>query len=100
MNLSYNGKEEINVLKGHFVSCIKPWEMISKGFIYHLVRVMNISSKTPSLELILIVYEFYEVFPDDLFSIPHGREIDLNIDLLRDMHPIYISPYWMAPKEL
>ncbi|KAH0736064.1 hypothetical protein KY285_011771 [Solanum tuberosum] len=51
-------------------------KMISKGCIYHLVRVRDIDSKTPTLESVPVVNEFSKVFPDDLPSIPPEREID------------------------
>ncbi|KAH0644954.1 hypothetical protein KY284_032838 [Solanum tuberosum] len=74
--------------------------MISKGCIYHLLRVMDVESETPSLESVPVVNEFPEVFPDDLPGIFPEREIDFGIDLLPDTQPISISPYRMAPAEL
>ncbi|KAH0644892.1 hypothetical protein KY284_032776 [Solanum tuberosum] len=86
--------------KGQFISCLKARKMISKGCIYHLVRVRDVDSETPSLESIPVVNEFLDVFPDDLPGIPPEREIDFGIDLLLDTQPISISPYCMAPTEL
>src|SRR5687767_907514 len=74
--------------------------MISKGCIYHLVRVRDVESKVPSLESVPVVSEFPDVFPDDLPGIPPKREIDFGIDLLPDTRPISIPPYRMAPAEL
>ncbi|KAH0723877.1 hypothetical protein KY290_005311 [Solanum tuberosum] len=75
-------------------------KMISKGYIYHLVRVKDSSSETPTLESVLVVNKFPEVFPEDLPKVPLEREIDLGIDLLPDTQPIPIPPYKMAPAEL
>lgn len=88
------------MLKGQFVSDLKFREMISKGFIYHLVRQLDVDSKTPSLELVPILNEFLEVFTDDLPGIPPKREKDFDIDLLLDTQSISIPPYHMAPTEL
>ncbi|KAH0710889.1 hypothetical protein KY284_012316 [Solanum tuberosum] len=74
--------------------------MISKGCIYHLVRVMDDESEAPSLESVPVVNEFLEVFPDDLPDIPPEREIDFGIDLLPDTQPTSIPPYKMALAEL
>ena len=74
--------------------------MISKGCIYHLVRDKDSSSKTPSLESIPVVSEYFDVFPEDLPRIPLERKIDFDIDLLPDTPPIFIPPYRMAPIEL
>ncbi|KAH0650459.1 hypothetical protein KY284_030371 [Solanum tuberosum] len=74
--------------------------MISKGCMYHLVRVRDIDSETPTLESVPIVNEFPEVFPDDLPGVPPEKEIDFSINLLSDIQPISIPPYRMALAEL
>ena len=56
--------------------------MISKGYLYHLVRVKDSSSETPTLESVPVVSEFPEMFPEALPGVPPEREIDLGIDLL------------------
>ena len=63
------------MIKGKFVSCIKARKMISKGCIYHIVRVRDVESEVPSLESVPVVNEFPDVFPDDLPGIPPEREI-------------------------
>ena len=74
--------------------------MISKGCIYHLVRVRNENSETPTIELVSVVNEFLDVFLGDLSGIPPEREIEFGIDLLPDTQPISIPPYHLAPAEL
>ena len=44
--------------------------------------------------------EFLEVFPDDLSRVPSKWEIHIGIDFMPDTHPISISLYQIAPKEL
>ncbi|WMV24647.1 hypothetical protein MTR67_018032 [Solanum verrucosum] len=70
--------------------------MISKGCIYHIVRVMDVESEVPSLESVPAVSEFLNVFLNDLPSILPKREIDFGIDLLPDTQSISIPPYRMA----
>ncbi|XP_049414730.1 uncharacterized protein LOC125877491 [Solanum stenotomum] len=70
-----------SIPRGQFVSCLKAREIISKRCIYHLVRVKDVESETPSLESVPVVNEFPEVFPDDLLGIPPEREIDFGIEL-------------------
>ena len=55
--------------------------MISKGCAYHLVRVKDFSSKTPSLESFTVAFEFPDVFSEDL---------------LLETQPNFILPYKMA----
>ncbi|TMW85548.1 hypothetical protein EJD97_022970 [Solanum chilense] len=63
-------------------------------------RVKDLDSKNPPIELVPVVRELSEVFPNDLPGIPPEQEIDFGIDLLPDTNPISIPPYWMAPAEL
>ncbi|WMV29487.1 hypothetical protein MTR67_022872 [Solanum verrucosum] len=65
--------------KGQFVSCLKARKMISKSCLYHLVRVRDTDSKTPTLESVPIVNEFPEVFPNDLPGVPPEREIGFGV---------------------
>ncbi|XP_049368155.1 uncharacterized protein LOC125833038 [Solanum verrucosum] len=57
------------------------------------VRVRDVDSETPTLQSVLVVNDFLEVFQDDLPGIPPEREIDFGIDLFPDMQPIFIPPY-------
>lgn len=50
--------------------------MILKGCCYHIVRVRDVESKTPTLELLPIVKEFSKVSPHDLPGVPPEKEID------------------------
>lgn len=50
--------------RGLFVSCLNDRKMISKRYIYHMVRVMHVESKIPSIESIPAESEFLEVFPN------------------------------------
>ncbi|WMV45516.1 hypothetical protein MTR67_038901 [Solanum verrucosum] len=74
--------------------------MISKGCIYHIVRVMDVESKVSYFELVPVISEYLDVFPDDFPDIPLEREIDFGINLLPDTQPISIPPYIIAPVEL
>ena len=74
--------------------------MISKGCLYHIVRVQDLDSEIPPFESVPVVREFLDVFPNDLLGIPPEWEIDFGIDLLSDKSPISIPPYRMAPAEL
>ena len=66
--------------------------MISKGFLYHIVRVQDLDSEMPPVESVLVVSKLLDVFPNDLLGIPLEREIDFGIDLLPDKNPISVPP--------
>ena len=56
--------------------------------------------RTPRIEDVLVVYEFTDVFPDDLPSLPLDRDIEFKIELVLGTAPISRRPYWMPPNEL
>ena len=61
------------------------------------LRILDL--KTPSYESIPVVCEFQKVFPEDLHGVPPEREIDFEIYLLQDTHPVSIPPYRMSVTE-
>ncbi|XP_019251057.1 PREDICTED: uncharacterized protein LOC109229968 [Nicotiana attenuata] len=86
--------------KGKFISYLKARRMILKGYIYHLVRVHDMEVKSLTLQLVPVVNEFPDVFPDELPSLPPEREIDFAIDLKDLLDKGFIRPStspWGAP---
>ena len=55
---------------------------------------------SPDLASIPVVYEFPDVFPEDLPRLPPDRDVEFSIELEPDTAPISRCPYGMAPKEL
>ncbi|XP_015616785.1 transposon Tf2-1 polyprotein [Oryza sativa Japonica Group] len=53
-----------------------------------------------TLEEIPIVWDYPDVFPDDLPSMPPKRDIEFRIDLVLGTTPIHKRPYRMAANEL
>ncbi|XP_070024936.1 uncharacterized protein [Nicotiana sylvestris] len=56
--------------------------------------------ESPTIQSILVVNEFPDIFSDELSGLPQEREIEFAIDLLPDTHPISIPPNRMASAEL
>ncbi|PHT97936.1 hypothetical protein BC332_33142 [Capsicum chinense] len=79
---------------------------ILKLFYYVLYCLLDLGSTLSYVTLYVIVHfgfvpnEFPKVFLDDLHGISPDREIDFEIDLLSNTHPIFIPPYRMALAEL
>ena len=48
------------------ISCLKSLKMISKGCLYHIVKVKDLGSETPPLLSVPVVKGFPEVLPNDL----------------------------------
>ena len=74
--------------------------MISKGYLYTLVRVNDLDHEIPSIDSVLIVNEFLDVFPEDLPWIPPEVEIDFCVNLDPNTKQISIPLYRMALAEL
>ncbi|GJR62600.1 putative reverse transcriptase domain-containing protein [Tanacetum coccineum] len=63
-------------------------------------QLMSVKDKEKKQEEIVIVRDFLEVFPDDLFGLPPVWEIEFRIELVPRAMPVVRSPYRLAPSEL
>ena len=90
-------KEGNSIARGQIISCLKACKLISNVSLYHIVRVKDLDSKIPPIEMVPVVSKFLEVFLNDLLKILLEREINFGIDLLKDTNPISIAPYRMDP---
>lgn len=86
--------------KGRFISYLRGNKMISEWCLYHLIRVKDSSTESPSVYSLPVVNEFPQVFSKDLPEISSYREIDFRIYVFSDTQPISIPPYRMAFAEL
>ena len=82
------------------ISALKAQRLLIKGCQGFFAVVKDIDKPTVSLDQILIVQEFPDVFPEELPSLPPDREIEFGIDVIPGTHPISIPSYRMAPLEL
>ena len=64
--------------------------------------LQNISCAIQTMTLfdIPVVYEFLDVFPDELPSLPPDRDMEFKIELVPGTSPISRRPYRMPPNEL
>ena len=74
--------------------------MISKGFLYHMVRVKDLDSEIHPIESVPVMSVFSKVLPNDHPSIHPEGEIDFCIDFLPGTYPICIPFYQMTLAEL
>ena len=54
--------------------------MLSKGYLYHLVRVNDLEYEVPLIDSMSRVNEFQDIFLKDLPGIPAERKTDFCID--------------------
>ncbi|GJU31159.1 putative reverse transcriptase domain-containing protein [Tanacetum coccineum] len=62
--------------------------------------LMSAKASDKKQEEIVMVRDFPEVFPDDLFGLPPIREIEFRIELTPEATPVAKSPYRLKPSEL
>ncbi|XP_070013718.1 uncharacterized protein [Nicotiana sylvestris] len=74
--------------------------MVEKGCLAYLAYIRDSNEEIPSMDSVLVVLEFPEVFPADMPGMPPNRDIDFCIDLAPGTQPIFIPPYCMATPEL
>ncbi|XP_019252755.1 PREDICTED: uncharacterized protein LOC109231550, partial [Nicotiana attenuata] len=74
--------------------------MVEKGCAAYLAYVRDVTVDTPSVDSVLVVRDYPDVYPADLPGMLPDRDIDFGIDLLPGTQPISIPPYRMAPPEL
>jgi hypothetical protein len=57
-------------------------------------------AKAKEIAEVLVVYEFLDVFPDELPGLPPDRDVEFKIELIPGTAPISKRPYRMPPNEL
>ena len=64
--------------------------------------IQNLSCAIQATTLcdIPVVYEFLDVFPDELLGLPPDRDVEFKIELVPSTTPIPKRPYRMPPNEL
>ncbi|KAA3481444.1 Gag-Pol polyprotein [Gossypium australe] len=93
---------ESNDMKGlpAVVSAIKAMNYVRKGYEAYLAYVIDTKVSEKKVESVPVVYEFLDVFPEELPGLPPIREVEFGIELVPGTTLISISPYRMAPTEL
>ena len=56
------------------------------------MSVNDLDHGIPSIDSVLVVNEFQDIFPEDLSGVPRTREIDFSIELEPDTKPVSIPP--------
>nr|GEY90965.1 putative reverse transcriptase domain, aspartic peptidase domain protein [Tanacetum cinerariifolium] len=81
-------------------SSLQARTLLSHGCEGFLATNHDTTLEVPSIHDQPIVFEFPDVFPDELPGIPPVREVEFNIELIPGSEPISKAPYRMAPIEL
>nr|GEU41305.1 hypothetical protein [Tanacetum cinerariifolium] len=99
-NKSNNGRESSLAV----ISCSKSQEYMAKEcqtFLAHIsAKKEEDKSEGKQLKDVPIVWDFPEVFPEELPGLPPTRPVEFQIDLIPGATPIARSPYLLAPFEM
>ncbi|GJU06359.1 putative reverse transcriptase domain-containing protein [Tanacetum coccineum] len=90
--------------KLNIISCTKTHKYIQKVCQVYLAQVTSKKTEDKSeekrLEDVPIVWEFREVFPEDLPALPPTRQVEFQINLVPGAAPVARAPYRLALAEM
>ncbi|KZV16357.1 hypothetical protein F511_12247 [Dorcoceras hygrometricum] len=75
------------------VSAITMNNLLRKGAEGFLIYAIDTKKSSPNLVDIPVVYEFADVFPDEIPGLPPFREVEFSIELMPGTQPISKAPY-------
>ncbi len=87
-------------MPSNIISATLAKKMIRKGREAYLAHMIDTQVGSPVLRDIHTVYDFLDVFPDELPRLPLEREEQFEINVMPGVDSISITPYRMAPVEL
>ena len=82
------------------ISAMQARKFIRKGYEAFLALILDSKRGQVDVEMIPIVREFPDVFPEELPAIPLEREVDLSIEIVLGTAPVSRALYRVAPAEL
>ncbi|XP_059654992.1 uncharacterized protein LOC132301782 [Cornus florida] len=91
---------ERNIIPNCLISIIQTRKLLKKGCQGYLAYVVDTENKEVTLEHVLVVRKFTDVFLEELPGLPVDRGVDFTIELVSRPTPISIAPYRMAPTKL
>ncbi|GJS93002.1 putative reverse transcriptase domain-containing protein [Tanacetum coccineum] len=95
--LIIRGDDYGNGSKLNIISCTKTHKYIQKGCQVYLAQVTSKKAEDKSeekrLEDVPIIWEFSEVFLDDLPRLPPAQQVEFQIDLVPGAAPVARAPY-------
>ncbi|GKD45767.1 hypothetical protein Tco_1270412 [Tanacetum coccineum] len=88
----------------HIISYTKTQEYMLKGCPIFLAHVTTKGTedklKEKRLKDVPIIWDFPDVFPEDLSGLPPTRQVEFQIDLIPGAAPVAQTPYRLAPSEM
>ncbi|GJS16764.1 putative reverse transcriptase domain-containing protein [Tanacetum coccineum] len=99
MDCNYGRESQLTV-----ISCTKAQEYLAKGCQVFLAQISAKKEEDKpegkQIKDVPIVWDFPEVFPEDLPGLPPTRPVEFQIDLIPGAAPVARAPYRLAPSEM
>ncbi|GJT84231.1 putative reverse transcriptase domain-containing protein [Tanacetum coccineum] len=99
-----NGSNLEHETRLNIISCTKTQKYMLKGCQVFLAQVTTKEAEDKSekkrLDNVPIVWDFLEVFPEDLPGLPPTRQVEFQIDLIPGAAPVARTPYRLVPSEM
>ncbi|GJT53284.1 putative reverse transcriptase domain-containing protein [Tanacetum coccineum] len=99
-----DGSNQGHEARLHIISYTKTQEYMLNGCPVFLANVntkeMEDKSEKKRLEDVPIIWDFPDVFPEDLLGLPPTRQVEFQIDLIPGAAPVARAPYRLAPSEM
>ncbi|XP_070032333.1 uncharacterized protein [Nicotiana tomentosiformis] len=94
LRLEWRGS--LDYVSSREISHLKAQRMAEKGYLEYVVFVRDVSADTSTVESVLVVTDFPDMFPVDPSSMTFDRNTDFGIDRVPGTQPISIPPYYLA----
>ena len=79
---------------------MKAHKLLGRGWEGFLCNVVKTEAIKSSLEDIPVMWEFPDVFPEEISKMPPLREVEFCTNLIPEATPISKVPYWVASAKL
>lgn len=98
--LTFSFQGDMSEVPSNLISLLGKLGFFKRGCKGYLALAKDVDKETMTLDSVLVVKEFPDIFPEELLGLPSNREIKFNIDVVSRTQPIFIPPYRIASKEL
>jgi len=82
------------------ISLLKARKCVAKGCFLYLAYVVDVKLEKKGVTDVDVVWEFLDVFSEDLPGLPPERQVEFHINLTPGAAPIARTPYRLAPTEM
>lgn len=93
-------QRDMSVVPHNLISAMQAFKLLQRKNVGYLAYVTDTRNTELTIDQVLVIRKYSDVFPDELPGLPPDSEIEFGIDVAPDTQPISIPPYRMAPAEL